>query len=135
MATGGDKSHQGNGESVRAMCLYRRASLRRDASKILVTGCDPQGRTSHLLRASVFPMRARAATACPRMNKTDGRMADRDQKGKHVLCIAVSTVLEKRDPCCFSSEARTDTRVSERDQSISEKQTRKTVPKRSLTSS
>lgn len=71
-------------------------------------------------------MRARAAAACPRMNKAGGRMADRDQNGKRVLCIAVSTVLEKRDPCCFSSEARTDTSASERDQSINEKQTRKT---------
>lgn len=67
-------------------------------------------------------MRARAAAACPRMNKAGGR----DQKGKRVLCIAVSTVLEKRDPCCFRSEARTDTSASERDQSINEKQTHKT---------
>lgn len=67
-------------------------------------------------------MKARAAAAFPRMNKAGGR----DQKGKRVLCITVSTALEKRDPGCFTSEARTDIRVSERDQSINEKQTRKT---------
>lgn len=97
------------------MCLCRRASLRRDASKTLVTGCDPQGRSLS------FPHESKSSYCVPpsgfvgQMNKAEGRMADGDQKGKCVLCSAASTVLEKRDPRCFRSEARTDTRASERD--------------------
>lgn len=60
----------------------RRASLRRDTSKILVPDCDPQGRTSHFSEPP-FSSCEREHYRMPQsgfvgqMNKAEDRMADR----------------------------------------------------------
>lgn len=73
-----------------------------------------------------FPHESKSSS-CMLQNEQSRRQNGRQRpKGKaRVVYRSVYSSREKGS-CCFSSEARTDTRASERDQSINEKQTRKT---------
>lgn len=73
-----------------------------------------------------FPHESKSSCCMPQNEQSRRQNGRQRPKWKARVVYRMSTVLEKRDPCCFSSEARTDTSASERDQSINEKQTRKT---------